>query len=157
MIRLLKRLLIVASIVVSMMIIASCNNDVAPKEMEALNHQVQEEVDAKGLQINIDQVDYTEERDYGAEKVNQVLRLKMTVRNTSIEEIFFDSTALQVTDSKGKKMDIYPFENMIENIAPKEKKVGYVYFKASNKGPYTVVYKHPITQEEYTWQVNPKN
>ncbi|MBC1492844.1 DUF4352 domain-containing protein [Listeria booriae] len=152
----LKKLLAITGLVLATMVIAACTGNETPKKTEAPNHQTQEKVDAKGLEINIEQANYTDERDRDAEKVKQVLRLKMTVKNTSIEEIFFDSTELQVKDSKGKKLAIYPFENMMGNITPKKTMTGYAYFKATDNGPYTVVYTHPITKKKYEWQVNPE-
>ncbi|MBC1435167.1 DUF4352 domain-containing protein [Listeria rocourtiae] len=152
----LKKILAITGLVLAIMTIAACTGNETPKKTEDSNHQTQEKVDAKGLEINIEQANYTDERDRDAEKVKQVLRLKMMVKNISIEEIFFDSTELQVKDNKGKQLSIYPFENMIGNIAPKKTMRGYVYFKSNDNGPYTVVYTHPITKNKYEWQVNPK-
>ncbi|MBA3927620.1 DUF4352 domain-containing protein [Listeria rustica] len=152
----LKKLLAITGIVLATMTIAACTGNETPKKTEASNHQVQEKVDTKGLKINIEQANYTDERDRNTEKVKQVLRLKMTVENTSIEEIFFDSTKLQVKDGNGKKLAIYPFENMMETVAPKKTMTGYAYFKSNSNGPYTVVYTHPITKKKYEWQVNPE-
>ncbi|RQW67543.1 DUF4352 domain-containing protein [Listeria sp. SHR_NRA_18] len=155
-IRVFKKLLAIAGIVVVSMTIAACTGSETPEKANRPSHQVQEKVDAKGLEINMEQASYTDERDQDTQQVKQVLRLKITLKNTSIEDLFFDSTALQVTNNKNEKLAIYPFENMIENIASKEKMTGYAYFKSDNKGPYTVVYKHPITKEKYEWQVSPE-
>ncbi|TDR50560.1 uncharacterized protein DUF4352 [Listeria rocourtiae] len=155
-IRVFKKLLAIASIVVASMSITACTGNEMLEKAERPSHQIQENVDTKGLEINVEQASYTDERDRDMQTVKQVLRLKITVKNTSIEDLFFDSTALRVTNNKGEELDIYPFENMGESIAPKEKMTGYAYFKSDNKGPYTVVYKHPITKEQYEWQVSPE-
>lgn len=152
----LKKLLTIMCLVWASVTITACTGNGVPEKVDTPNHSVQEKVDAKGLEINIEQADYTDERDRDTKKVKQVLRLKITVKNTSIEEGFFDSTELQVRDSEGHNLAIYPFENMIENIAPNKTVTGYAYFKANDGGPYTVMYRHPITEARYEWQVHPE-
>ncbi|MBC1211342.1 DUF4352 domain-containing protein [Listeria booriae] len=120
-------------------------------------YQLHESIEAKAWEIALDQAAYTDERAQESKPTETVLRLKVTVKNIAAEELLFDTTKLKVTDSEGEELKIYPYENMIEKISPKQSLTGYSYFIASKKAPYHVTYTYPITKDTFTWEVTPED
>lgn len=137
----------------TLLVLTACTKS----EINEPTHQLHENITAKGWKISLDQATYTDERDKDSEPIEKVLRLKVTVKNIAAEEEIFDTTKLQVTDSKGKALKIYPYENMMEKIPPKQSITGYSYFIASENAPYRVSYTYPITKDVFTWEVTPDN
>lgn len=135
-----------------LLVLAGCSKS----ETKEKFYQLRESIEAKAWEIKLDQAIYTDERDQKSNPVEKVLRLKVTVKNISAEEQIFDTTKLQVTDSKGESLKIYPYENMIEKISPKQSLTGYSYFIATENAPYHVTYTYPVTKDVFTWEVKPE-
>ncbi|MBC1458012.1 hypothetical protein [Listeria newyorkensis] len=146
--RIFKNITIFSTILI---LLSACSKN----EVKEPFHQLHERVEAKGWKISLDQATYTEERDQDKESVEKILRLKITVKNIAAEEQLFDTTKLRVTDSKGKDLKVYPYENMVEKMPPKQSLTGYSYFIATEHVPYRVSYTYPITKDVFTWEVTP--
>lgn len=110
-------------------------------------------VDFLGLIVTFEKATYLE-NDKGVK--NSVMKIDMKVENKSAASRGFTTIDMEIKDSKGKKLAIYPGENLGEKIKPGKSVSGSGYFTVNGNAPYTITYKDPDSDEKASWKVEVK-
>ncbi|EUJ23938.1 hypothetical protein PGRAN_06251 [Listeria grandensis FSL F6-0971] len=110
-------------------------------------------VDFLGLIITFEKATYLE-NDKGVK--NSVMKIDMKVENKSAASRGFTTIDMEIKDSKGKKLAIYPGENLGEKIKPGKSISGSGYFTVNGNGPYTITYKDQDSDKKASWEVEVK-
>ncbi|MBC1559051.1 DUF4352 domain-containing protein [Listeria booriae] len=110
-------------------------------------------VDFLGLIVTFEKATYLE-NDKGVKK--SVMKIDMRVENKSAAARGFTTIDMEIKDSKGKKLAIYPGENLGEKIQPGKTISGAGYFTVNGNAPYTITYKDPDSDKKASWKVEVK-
>lgn len=116
-----------------------------------------EKVDIAGTVITVNKASYTDERnEYDDYKPAEVLRLDLTVQNSTEEELYFDVYEFELYDAEGTKMDMVSLDNMSESLQPGKNASGSAFIGASGKGPYELYYTDFVSGSKAMWQIDVK-
>ncbi|MBC1436411.1 DUF4352 domain-containing protein [Listeria rocourtiae] len=110
-------------------------------------------VDFLGLIVTFEKATYLE-NDKGDK--NSVMKIDMKVENKSAASRGFTTIDMEIKDSKGKKLAIYPGENLGEKIKPGKSINGSGYFTVNGNAPYTITYKDQDSDKKASWKVEVK-
>ncbi|KGL37443.1 hypothetical protein BMT55_09020 [Listeria newyorkensis] len=110
-------------------------------------------VDFLGLIVTFEKATYLE-NDKGVK--NSVMKIDMKVENKSAASRGFTTIDMEIKDSKGKKLAIYPGENLGEKIKPGKSISGSGYFTVNGNAPYTITYKDQDSDKKASWKVEVK-
>ncbi|MEN2665782.1 DUF4352 domain-containing protein [Listeria aquatica] len=121
---------------------------VVPKEKE--NYALNQTLDFLGLHVTFTNATYVQD-DKG--KKDSVLKVDMKVQNNSASRRTFTSIDMKMTDADGKKLAIYPGENIGADIQPQKKITGSAYFHANGNPPYIIKYTDPESDVTAQWKV----
>ncbi|MBC1401330.1 DUF4352 domain-containing protein [Listeria booriae] len=110
-------------------------------------------VDFLGLIVTFEKATYLQ-NDKGVK--DSVLKVDMNVENNSATPRGFTTINMEISDKDGKKLTIYPGENLGEKIEPGKTIHGSGYFAVNGKGPYTISYKDQDSDVQASWKVEVK-
>lgn len=117
--------------------------------------QVGDKVDVAGTVITINNISYTDERnEFDEYQPEKVLKIDLTVQNSTNEELFFDVFEFELYDAEGTKMEFVSLDNMTETLQPGKNASGSAYIGASGKGPYELYYSDFVTGTKAMWKIN---
>ncbi|WP_430535244.1 hypothetical protein [Listeria rocourtiae] len=115
--------------------------------------KLRDHVDLLGLIVTFEKATYLQD-DKGDK--NGVLQIAMNVENNSAVTRGFTTIDMEIKDKDGKKLAIYPSENLGEKIEAGMKVKGAGYFKVNGNGPYTIIYKDQDSDIKASWKVEVK-
>ncbi|TDL90290.1 hypothetical protein E2R55_13350 [Vibrio vulnificus] len=107
--------------------------------------------DISGVSIGIEEALQLEHPDQKGEKV---LQLQLKATNKTAEEKFVDVFEMSVWNQEGKKLRIYPGDNLGTKLAPGKSVKGNGYYVIEGKGPYKVRYENTETKDKQEWTIN---
>lgn len=116
-----------------------------------------EKVDVAGTVITINKTSYTDERnEYDEYKPEKVIKLDLTVQNSTQKELYFDVYEFELYDAEGTKMEMVSLDNMSETLQPGKNASGSAFIGASGKGPYELYYTDFDTGTKAMWNIEVK-
>ncbi|MBC1565097.1 hypothetical protein [Listeria booriae] len=162
--KIVKGLLIIFCVALSLATFGCSKDNVEQKDTKAEKEQTQQAerpkkgkeygftqpVDFSGLYITCTDAKYLEDE---AGHRDSVLKLGFEVQNNTTTTQIFTTINMEIKNSKGDKLNIYPGENMGVKLKPGEKANGFGYFEADGSAPYTVIYKDDDSSLSGTWKI----
>jgi hypothetical protein len=123
-----------------------------PKQTDsATKGDAGQEKDISGVSIGIEEALQLEHPD---QKGKKVLQLQLKATNKTAEEKFVDVFEMSVWNQDGKKLRIYPGDNLGTKLAPGKSVKGNGYYVIEGKGPYKVQYENTETKDKQEWTIN---
>ncbi|KMT62194.1 DUF4352 domain-containing protein [Paenilisteria newyorkensis] len=125
----------------------------AMKPTKNKQFKLNDRVDLLGLIVTFEKATYLQ-NDKGVK--DSVMKVDMNVENNSATPRGFTTIGMEISDKDGKKLAIYPGENLGEKIEPGKTVHGSGYFAVNGKGPYTITYKDQDSDVKASWKVEVK-
>lgn len=116
-----------------------------------------DKVDVNGTIITVNNAAFTDERnEFDETNPEKVLKIDLTVQNSTQEEIFADVGDFEVYDAEGTKMEIYSLDNLMETLQAGKNISGSAFFGVTSKGPYELYFKDFVDEKTAKWIIDIK-
>lgn len=135
-------------------------NKPAAEQNPAKVYKLGETVNVGGLEIQITSAKYTKPAPYVPAKNGKVLTLEVATSNTTNQQIFVDSTAFNLYDKDGNKLEPYfGYEELAisGNVNGGKKQNGKLYFDVKEGEKFELVYVPvaSLDQKEVKFEIIP--